>query len=269
MAVTGFTFGLVNKVTGEPVTAGVTTGYVTINGGTQRALTNTPVHEGNGQWSVNLTAEEMNGEVIGLAFSNPGAVPCFFTIRTTGCGTNIVTVAVQDSLLAPIPGADIYVYDATDTVYLTSGTTNTSGHAVFTLDDGTYSLHIRKIGSSFTTPETLVVAGTTEETYYGSTVSVGIPEDSEACRVYEYCYDLASRHPIQDVSATAYIYKTPYYKDDKGHYSKKVAGTYDPETGLLYWDIIQGATVKISIPAIGYNDTIIVPEASTAMLSDL
>lgn len=80
-AVTGFPFNLYAP-NGDPVTSGTTTGYVKLDGGTQSALTNTPVHRGNGQWSVDLLATEMNGDIVGLVFTNPNAVNSSFTIST-------------------------------------------------------------------------------------------------------------------------------------------------------------------------------------------
>jgi len=47
-AVTGFTFGLVALADGTPVTTGTTTGFVTLNGGTQAAIAGAFTHEGNG-----------------------------------------------------------------------------------------------------------------------------------------------------------------------------------------------------------------------------
>ncbi len=81
-AVTGFSVGMVNKTTGADITTGTVNGFVTIDGGVQTALTNILVHQGNGLWSVNLTAGEMNGDVIGLTFTHTDAVTQHFTIKT-------------------------------------------------------------------------------------------------------------------------------------------------------------------------------------------
>ena len=39
VAIQGFTFGMLNKVTGFPVVTGSVSGFITINGGSQAALT--------------------------------------------------------------------------------------------------------------------------------------------------------------------------------------------------------------------------------------
>lgn len=112
-AVTGYTFGLVNASDGSDITTGTVTGYVTIDGGTQTALTNSPTHKGNGQWSVNLTAGEMNGDVIGLAFTHASATTTHHTIRTFN--TNAVASAVWDAIMAD------YLADNTTGSFLNSG----------------------------------------------------------------------------------------------------------------------------------------------------
>lgn len=81
-AVTGFMFGLVSKTDGSEVTTGATTGHYSLDGGPQGILTNTPAHLGKGQWAVNLTAAEMNGDIVGLAFGNAAAISTYFTIKT-------------------------------------------------------------------------------------------------------------------------------------------------------------------------------------------
>ena len=81
-AVTGFSFGLVSATDGSAITSGTVTGYYTLDGGAQGTVAGTPVHEGNGQWSVNLTAAEMNGDIVGLLFTHTSAINASFTIKT-------------------------------------------------------------------------------------------------------------------------------------------------------------------------------------------
>lgn len=82
VAVTGFTVGMIDASDGSAITSGTVNGYVTKDGGTQTALTNSLTHEGNGQWSVNLTAAEMNADVVGLTFTHSSGIPQYFTIKT-------------------------------------------------------------------------------------------------------------------------------------------------------------------------------------------
>ena len=82
-AVMGLTFGLVSSTDGSDIITGTPVVYYTLDGGTQAAVADVaPVHEGNGQWSVDLTSAEMNGDVVGLCFTHASAITVYFAIKT-------------------------------------------------------------------------------------------------------------------------------------------------------------------------------------------
>lgn len=84
LLLTGFSFVLVDKMSGGAVTSGTVTCRVTIDGGTQTTVADTAVHEGNGQWSVDLSADEMDGDVISFQASHADAIPFHRILRTYG-----------------------------------------------------------------------------------------------------------------------------------------------------------------------------------------
>lgn len=87
-AINGFPFTLVNRTTGEAVTTGVCIGYYTGDDGVQRTLNNTPVHKGNGQWTVDIESWEVDFDVVGLLFIHASAVPVEFSfLTTTSCSS--------------------------------------------------------------------------------------------------------------------------------------------------------------------------------------
>ena len=77
-----FCFALVERLDGSAITTGAVTSYVTLDGGTQAATSNSAVHEGNGQWSLTLTAAELNADDVGLLITHATAVPVHFDIHT-------------------------------------------------------------------------------------------------------------------------------------------------------------------------------------------
>ena len=82
-SVTGFTVGFVSRANGNDVTTGTPLGHFTLDGGAQAAIDDvTPVHKGNGQWSFNLLASEMNGDIVGLTFTHVDGITQHFTIKT-------------------------------------------------------------------------------------------------------------------------------------------------------------------------------------------
>jgi len=82
VAVTGFTFLVLHAGNGTAITSGTVTGKITKDGGTQGAVAGSFTHEGNGQWSVNLSATEMDADVIGLTFLHADGLPSYKTLRT-------------------------------------------------------------------------------------------------------------------------------------------------------------------------------------------
>jgi hypothetical protein len=80
--VTGLAVVLVDKSTGAAVTSGTTTVYLTQDGGTQGAIAGAATHEGNGQWTFNLTAGEMTADLVALVAVNTAAAPVGLAIKT-------------------------------------------------------------------------------------------------------------------------------------------------------------------------------------------
>jgi len=119
-AVTGFTFVMINASDGSAITSGTVTGYRTIDGGSQTELTNSITHIANGQWKVNLTAAEMNGETIGLLFTHDDAVPVHFTIKTEHAAIEkAVKSLINKAIQNKNTGAVVYYDDDGETELLT------------------------------------------------------------------------------------------------------------------------------------------------------
>lgn len=80
--VTGFPFLLIHKNDLVPVTVGPVVAYVTRDGGIQTLLEGTSIHEGNGQWTIDLTPSEMNADIVALLFTHADVISQSFVIRT-------------------------------------------------------------------------------------------------------------------------------------------------------------------------------------------
>lgn len=156
-AVVGFPFGLISATDGSAFTSGAPVGYYTLDGGTQQTITAAPVHEGNGQWSVNLTAAETNGDLVGLVFVCAGAIPVYFTIATSTLQGGAVTWVynLTDSATGdPIPNADVWATtDAGGDTVVARGVTDAFGNVTFYLDAGTYYIWRELAGWTFVNPD--------------------------------------------------------------------------------------------------------------------
>lgn len=98
-AITGFTFGLVSATDNSAITTGTPSGYYTLDGGSQGSISDTPTHEGNGQWSVDLTSGETNGDVVGLLFTHASAINVSLNFLTDTVITSEVVGLVWDETL--------------------------------------------------------------------------------------------------------------------------------------------------------------------------
>jgi hypothetical protein len=104
-AVTGFPFTLIATADGSAITTGTPVGYVTLDGGAQAAIGDvTPVHEGNGQWTFDLTAGEMNGDIVGFLVIHTSAINVHFVIKTD---TKIVSELNDIAATAIVSGGAI------------------------------------------------------------------------------------------------------------------------------------------------------------------
>ena len=159
VAVSGFPFALINRVTGETVTTGVVVGYLIKDGGQQQPLINTPVYVGNGQWKVDFTENETDANLIGVVFIHADALPVHFTIITAIPGVGIGAVhwsytLTEEGTGNPIADAKIWVStDSGGSNIIASGTTNQNGVIWFWLDPGTVYVFRKKSGRNFVNPD--------------------------------------------------------------------------------------------------------------------
>jgi hypothetical protein len=184
-------------------------------------------------------------------------------------GARTITIQLYETATTtPIAGVSISVYNSDQTLFLGRLTTNSNGQIVIGRDDETFKLVFTKAGATFTTPETMVVTEDATKTYYGDSAVISAPSDSDVCRVYEWLFLPDGESNPAAVNAIAEITKLPYDKDSKLHSGDAIEGTYDSGTGLVYWDIVRGATARFRI-----NDFItttkVVPDLATQRLKDI
>jgi hypothetical protein len=72
--------GLIDKSSGDAVTSGTVTVYLTKDGGIQAAGVGTVEHEGRGQWSYFPTQSETNASVVAFLFTHTSAISANLTV---------------------------------------------------------------------------------------------------------------------------------------------------------------------------------------------
>ena len=76
-------FVLIDAATGAGLAGATVTGYRSIDGGAQAAVTGTISEKANGQYNLALSAADCNGNHVGFLFTATGAVPASLAIVTT------------------------------------------------------------------------------------------------------------------------------------------------------------------------------------------
>jgi hypothetical protein len=165
-AISGFTFLMLDRSTGEPVTSGTITATVSHDGAAPSALADTPVHLSVGVWKVDLSAAEMNADMVGLTFSHDNAITVHFTIRTwdtviTGTTAKTYTVYEPDGT-TPMSACEVWATsDLAGTLEIANrGYTDDLGQHTFYFNvpvGTTVYIWSRKAGKSFTNPDSEVV----------------------------------------------------------------------------------------------------------------
>lgn len=197
-------FVLVDSATGlvlQTGKAGVLAGFLTRKGATPVALAGTftevSASDQPGLYYYEATVSTPNElDTIGrlvFRFTATGCRPRTIIANVTGPGegANVVTITVEDDVSSsPVPAVQVQIRNSAETVLLATQETDAIGEAGFLLDDGTYKVRLRKLGSyTFTNPQTLVVSGATSVTYQGTMISPSAPPSAETCVLYGTTYD--------------------------------------------------------------------------------
>lgn len=156
VAITGYTFMLLNRTTGNEVTTGTCDAYIVKDGGTQAPATNSPVHMGHGQWSIDLTADERDAKITGLALVHSSAVPLVVNfISDDQLGPGSKTAELEFGSAAS--GADIWITSQVDDTVIASGNLDGDGNITVYLDPGSYYAYVQKAGLNFNNPNAFTV----------------------------------------------------------------------------------------------------------------
>jgi hypothetical protein len=178
-----------------------------------------------------------------LTAGSTGAALAAFT--TTLTGARQIDITVEDTVAAPIQGATVDIYDATNTFIIGRAYTDVSGQVSIALDDGTYNIRLFASGYTFTVPETLVVTADAAVTYVGTPLYIIVPPASpDKCLIYG-TIDNAGGSPIAGACVEAFA-ETPqvvagYQK------SERVASTLSDGNGFFQLELVRETAILFRI----------------------
>ena len=184
----------------------------------------------------------------------------------TGGGSNAVTINVKDDNAANVVDCYVEIWDSAGTSFISRTSTNSSGDVTFNLDSNTYIVKMHKTGYYFAN-QTLVVNGTESEAYTGTILTPDAATDPTLCRIYGYYFDPAGAaySAVKSLIKLTAIYES----SDNNYYTSELIGTYNTTTGLLYFDVIQGASVTLEIPILNVKKSFVVPAETLYKISEI
>ena len=184
------------------------------------------------------------------------------TYHVVDAGARVVTLTVTDADSGvPIPSVLVSVYNAALTVRVGRGETNASGQLVLHLDDGTYSLLLRKMGQyEFNNPVSLVVSGATALSITGSVFSPSASPSPETCIVYADEFD--GEGEFAQVTVYAEMTSSKNFVETNGHLVKGRATTTSDAAGAWELALVRGVEYKFTIDKVLMGSHTIPAQAS-------
>jgi hypothetical protein len=188
-------------------------------------------------------------------------------IPGAGSGSLNLIITVLDQSLVGIPDVEVAIYDASNTVYQTKGTTGPAGTVTFPLAAATYSTRARKAGVTFTNPGSIEVDEDGETMQIdGVVAALPVPASPEYCAIYEDLLGL-------DVDAAAdetvtFATAVPSIITDVGIVAALTVSGESDVNGRIAVNIRRGARVTITSTAFG-SITVTVPDQDQVRLQTL
>jgi hypothetical protein len=183
----------------------------------------------------------------------------------TSIGASQVEITVEDDSSVPIQGAQIDIYDATNTTFLTRLFSDVNGQVNIAIDDGIYKVRLFASGYSFVVPETLTVSGDGQVTYQGvSFLSVSPASSPELCVIFGLLRDVGG-NPVAGANVEAYAV-TPQVG---GGYQigPQIAATISDTNGYFELELLRDALVQFKVADVDLEVIKTVPDAPSQYLT--
>ena len=194
-----------------------------------------------------------------------------YSVVASGFGSESVIITLVDTLNsdAPIEGARVNVWNSSGSTFLTFGNTDADGQLSVSLDSGDYLFKFFKAGVSID-DETLTISDSDSVqnfTIEAASLSVTAPSSPNLCRIYADFIDQGGS------AVEGFIVSVANLFDPTSSAGLSVVDSHDTHSsnseGHVEFDVVIGATVKISLVTTGLTRDITVPDQATANLFDL
>lgn len=181
-------------------------------------------------------------------------------------GLKEVTITVEDASEDAVPDMRINVFNSDNTVFLCSKTTDTSGQAVFSLDEGSYKLRLAKYAIATTTADLTVGSDSTQSvTVDVVATSVTAPTDPSVCTLFA---DFVKMDGTDFDGMKVRVENLFLPTSNMAMVERELVYTAD-SSGHVEFDIIRGSKIRVSLITTTFVREVTVPDLSTSNLLTL
>lgn len=162
-----------------------------------------------------------------------------------GSGAYPVTVVVYDSSLDKhVAYAGLTVHAVSLAAVVAVGSAGGDGSARFNLDADSFVVSAVAPGYLFDPFDTMVVAGPSQDTVFGSRFDPGTPAGLSLCRVYGYLYGIDGQ-PLEGVTVSARLTAGPA-RSTSAVISPYAVSTTSDENGYYFLDLVRSVYLEPS-----------------------
>lgn len=209
-------------------------------------------------------ADALLDETLAPHAAIPGSVAeAIAACGALGTGANQVTLTVEDNLTAPVAGAQVDIFDSTNTFFLGRVFTDIAGQVVIALNDDSYNARIFSSGLSFTVPEPFVVSGATSVTFTALDATFTLPPPTlpNLCVIFGTNMTDAGGNDLVGACVQAFA-STPQSVAGR-QLGEPIAETTTDQNGNFTLELIRLAEVRFTIEDAGLDFIKTVPDLAS------
>ena len=98
---------------------------------------------------------------------------------------------------------------------------------------------------------------------------IPVPSQPDFCMLFETCLSVSTRKPPSSVTAYLQFIQLPYAYKGTFILDEEIPAQYEASTGVISWEVIYGAVVKVTIKELGIQVTVKIPAQEKIKLSNL
>ncbi len=187
-------------------------------------------------------------------------------ISLTSTGLRQITIHVDGPGPADLPDVEVSIFNDTNTVFLTRGTTDSNGDLVTALDDASYNVRLVKAGFTFTVPEPFTVTADATFTFSGVGVVITPPSAPNLCVIFGSLVNAAGEDLV-GACVQAFAVVDPPQVVGGLQMADLIAEVLTDQDGFFQIELVRSSEVRFVIEEAGFDQIKTVPDLASQDLT--